>query len=433
MGAKFNLTSTAWQLALALMLGASALAPVARAAKAQEGAFFPVFVLACDAYVKMQGSAAGFGFPPQCRGLEGIKITVYDTEGAKLDDCRTSAEGNCRLAISTNGVRIYEQESENVPEGYRAEADVQRLFTYTEFAEVAFHNYSEAAFPQRDAPRATVRVHTRVCPDNYTGDTFFDDCDPGAPETNQWIFGNDEFARAGKYGDAILRDIPAATGSEIIGGQSLATGDVFFYCSLTEDASVRVPTSLEVTALYDGITRDFVGKVDLNPGDDVTCDWYQIPLLDRGLWDSVVNPLAASDPGFVSGNIEIDLIRCDPGYLPSSGIDVQDNCKAGETDGLVRLIGEDGVEVISSPANSRARALLELPGMPTTPFTITLDGHDNAGQDLIICSAIRLFPDEEELDPLIQATVIEGPGWSIPGYGDDVNGLSCTWYLAAEG
>ena len=416
-------------ISMTVLLSVAAPGLTSRSATAQDGAFFPAFVLACDAYVQMKGSAAGFGYPPECRGIEGVTVTAYDTLGAELDECVTDAEGVCRLAIGYNGTRIFQQSTDAVPEGYRAEADVQRVFTYTEFAEIAFHNYREDVLPQRDTPTATVRVHSRECPAFYEGDAFFDDCNSGVPTTNQWIFGNGDDARAGEDGNAILRNMPAGEASEIIGGQSYLTGDIFFYCSMTDDASVRVPTSLEVTAQYDGITRDFAGKVDLEPGDDVTCDWYQIPFLDRGLWDTVVNPLAEGEDKTVRyGNIALEVIRCDEGVIPEAHTDVSQGCSTPESSATVRVTSGDGEELASAVSNVSGRLELPLSGMPLIPFMITLDGHASSEQDLIVCSSGRSL-EGGSTDPLQQLTVIDGAAWTIPGYGDDVNGLTCVWYL----
>ena len=418
-----------------VVIGLIGAGPSPRPASAQGDAFFPVFVLACDAYVKMKGSAAGFGYPPECRGIEGVTVTTYDTLGNELDDCTTGSDGTCRLAIDYNGTRIFRQSTDAIPEGYRTEqnADVMRVFTYTEFAEIAFHNYREDVLPQRDGATATVRVHSRDCPAFYQGDTFFDDCDSGVPTTNQWIFGNGRSARAGEDGNAILRDMPAGDASEIIGGQSYQTGDIFFYCSKTDDASVRVNTSLEVTAQYDGITRDFVGKVDLEPGDDVTCDWYQIPFLDRGLWDTVVNPLAEGDDKSVAfGNIALELMRCDEGVIPEPETDLSQGCNSPELNATVRVLAENGDELFLAETNDAGRAELMLSGMRFQPFSVTLESHASTEQDLVICMAGRSIQGGAT-DPLQQLTVTEGAGWSVPGYGDDVNGITCFWYLAPTG
>ena len=76
--------SLVWKSVLMVLaiLGISASGLLARPARAQgDGAYFPVFVLACDAYVKMKGSASGMGYPPECRGLGDVTVTAYDTKG----------------------------------------------------------------------------------------------------------------------------------------------------------------------------------------------------------------------------------------------------------------------------------------------------------------------------------------------------------------
>jgi hypothetical protein len=411
----------------------------ARPARAQQfDPVFPVFVLACDAFVQMEGSAKGEGYPPECRGLGDVTVTAYDTQGTHLDECTTDADGTCRLAIDYNGVRIFRQDTTNIPEGYRAEADVQRVFTYTEFAEIAFHNYSESAFPQRDAPRATVRVHTRICPDGYIGDTFFDDCNAGVPKTNQWIFGSDSYTRAGKDGDAVLRYTAAGNNSQIIGGQSPDTGDVFFYCSMTDDPSVQVPTTLDVTALYDGITRDFVGKIDsLEPQSDVTCDWYQIPNLDRGLWDTVVNVMATDDSVTYeggAGSIALTVFLCPDDAQPETAEDAAEQCTDPAAGAPIQVEADDHSIYVEGTTDAQGQLELSLAGQVVPAFWILYEGHSTPGSP-ISCIANRLDPRTgEPMEPLFQTT--DGgaeTGWTIPGFGDDLNGVSCSWYLVPSG
>jgi hypothetical protein len=433
--------SLVWKsvLMIVAMVGISASGLLARPARAQgEGAYFPVFVLACDAYVTMKGSASGEGYPPECRGLGDVTVTAYDTEGTRLDACTTDADGTCRLAIDYNGTRIFQQDTKNVPEGYRAEENVQRVFTYTEFAEIAFHNYREDVFPQRDAPRATVRVNTRIWPDQYSGDSFFDDCNSGVPKTDQWIFGSATYARAGKDGNALLKGIAAGNNTEIIGGQGPDTGDIFFYCSLTNDPQTRIPTTVEVTAQYDGITRDFVGKMSLDPQADVTCDWYQIPHLDRGLWDTVVNVMAEKsstatyDGG--TGNIDVTLFMCPDSATPKTADDPAKMCTEPAVGSEVQAVGKDGTMYASATTDNQGKAQIALSGQTVPEFWIVFEGHSTPGSP-ISCVANRMDPQTgKPLPPLYQATTDDpNTGWTIPGLGDDMNGISCDWYLVPSG
>jgi hypothetical protein len=435
MGSTRGNRSLIWKsvLMIAAILGMNLAGTLSSPARAQgQGAYFPVFVLACDAYVKMKGSASGMGYPPECRGLGDITVSAYDTQGARLDACTTNADGVCHLAIDYNGTRIFREDTKNVPESYRPESALQRVFTYTEFAEIAFHNYREDVFPQRDAPRATVRVHTRICPDKYTGDAFFDDCDAGVPETNQWIIGSgDVYARAGKDGNAVLKYIAAGNNTEIIGGQGLETGDIFFYCSLTKDPSTRIPTSVEVTAQYDGVTRDFVGKLSLDPQSDVTCDWYQIPHLDRGLWDTAVNVMATKDSNATYeggvGDIHLRAYFCAD---PKPGIDPATDCFGPDTNGTIRAATGDGTEIATATTDQKGQAAISVNDKAIDSFWISFDGHDSVAGDVVSCEAVT-----EAKDKIEQSTTFNDgkTAWTIPGLGDDLGGQSCTWLLKSTG
>jgi hypothetical protein len=35
-------------------------------------------------------------------------------------------------------------------------------------------------------------------------------------------------------------------------------------------------------------------------------------------------------------------------------------------------------------------------------------------------------------DPLYQQTTAEGSGWSINGFGDDLNGVVCSWFVSGD-
>jgi len=441
MGSTRAQRSLIWKsvLMVVAILGISASGLLARPSRAQgTSAYFPVFVLACDAYVKMKGSASGQGYPPECRGLGDVTVTAYDTQGARLDACTTDADGTCRLAIDYNGTRIFQQDTKHIPEGYRSEGDVQRVFTYTEFAEIAFHNYREDVFPQRDAPRATVRVSSRICPDQYTGDSFFDDCNAGVPKTDQWIIGSAVYARAGKDGNALLKGIAAGNNTEIIGGQGPDTGDIFFYCSLTNDPTTRIPTSVEVTAQYDGITRDFVGRMSLDPQADVTCDWYQIPHLDRGLWDTAVNVMAdknstATYDGGV-GIIDLTLFTCPDNAAPKTADEAAKACTDPATGSEIQAVGKDGTMYASGTTDNQGKVQISLSGQSVPDFSIVFEGHSTPGSP-ISCVANRMDPQTSKpLAPLYQATTTDPEtGWTIPGIGDDMNGISCDWYLVPSG
>lgn len=415
-----------------LVLLSAVLGPFPSRAGAQDSFRFPVFAILCDAFVTATGSAAGLGIPAECRGAEGVRISAFSTNSEPLDSCVTNAEGSCTLNIGPNGTRVFRQEMDEIPDGYVNWDPIVRKFTYTEFAEIWFHNYREDILPQRDAPRATVRVNTRVCPDYYSGDSFFEDCNGTLPDHSQWVFANDQVANAGSDGNAIVRWIPAVAGSRISSGYDLSTGDIFFYCSLTDDPDTRVPTSVELTAQYDGMTRDFVGLIDLEPQMDVTCDWYQIPMLDRGLWDTLISPLAGPESSISfpapAGDVTMTLKRCPDGYIPETISGAAENCTSLENGATLRATGEDGTEYDSGTTSSAGVVMLSLSDQEVGPFWFTLDGHANAEPDLVACYGMRL-EDGGSPPELQQWATFDGAGWTIDGFGDDALGYTCTWYL----
>jgi hypothetical protein len=423
-----------WSLALttlALMLGVMSSPPTVRAQ--DDAAYkFPVFSIQCDAFVKMENSAKGEGIPPECKALAGVTITAYDTESTQLANCTTDDNGTCTLNISPNGTRIFVQSTTGIPDGYRPVSRIERVFTYTEFAEVAFENYRNDVFPQQDYGTGTVKVQSRVCPDKYASDDFANDCST-LPVSDQWIFANDAYASTGTDGNATIRDVP--TGDvKLYGGQSRLTGDIFFSCYLTKDPSQVLKTSVTVTAQYDAITRDFEGHVNLEPRQNITCLWYEIPFLDRGLWDTAVNPMATGDTAgtWTSGIGELTFYAtgCPAGFVGKDLQDASTNCTDKVKDFPVTITAADGTELATGKTNGDGQVQLSLDGKPVTDFTIAAADHADISRDTIGCFA---NPDATsgDADPLYQAVTTGDGSWSIPGFGDDDSGLLCFWYLAS--
>ena len=86
-----------------------------------------------------------------------MTITAYDTESTELGNCTTDENGACTINISPNGTRIFVQDATGIPEGYRPVSSIQRVFTYTEFAEVAFEIIATMSFRSRITERARSR------------------------------------------------------------------------------------------------------------------------------------------------------------------------------------------------------------------------------------------------------------------------------------
>jgi hypothetical protein len=172
-------------------------------------------------------------------------------------------------------------------------------------------------------------------------------------------------------------------------------------------------------------TRHLRGTLTLNPGDDITCDWYVIPRPDRHLWSTVEHWLADDEPDVTyhggSGEIELRLFRCPEGY---AGQDHGADCTAREDFALVRATSSDGHEYDVATTNKDGFGTISLSGFPVTNYWITLDGHASIDRDNISCvSNSPNFP------ILVQQVTRTADRWNIATFGDDPGGAICNWFL----
>ena len=418
---------------IALVLGCAVLAGTHTPTSAQDSALgLPVYSIACDTFVQMANTAKGEGIPATCRALAGVTFSAADRENSPLATCTTGDNGMCKLDIPLNGLHIITQSKAGIPDGYAPLTRVQRQFTYTEFAEVHFENYLAAVIPTDDVQTATMKVQSRVCPDKYAGDDFASDCGELIPPTDQLIFANTSYNTTGKDGNATLREVPIGDVA-VIGGQSATTGDVYFSCFMTKDPTQFVESSVTLTVEFDGQTRDFVGHVNLGPKENITCLWYQIPNLDRGLWTTLDNKLAPAEQAGTwvgeSGALEVYVLTCPADVVPKDLADATGLCKDKVLTGRVSLTGETGGELISGALNVKGMVRLDLSGKPIQTFNVNLDGRTDLRADIIGCFAKQLDTAGDETEPLYQWASINVGSWSIPGFGDDQLGTACFWYL----
>ena len=412
---------------IALPLGGSA--PVS----AQDTGEVPAYAIACDAFVTMENSAKGEGIPSDCRALEGITISAFERDGSPLAKCVTSADGVCLLNMSPNGTRIYVEDLDGVPDGYRPVQRAQRLFTYSEFAEVHFENYLDDVIPAPEADVAVISVVSRVCPDRYAGDDFAADCGEQTSGLNEYMFANEVWNTTGRDGKVRLESIPVGDVA-ITGGQSDATGDVYFACSGGSDPSDVRDVSVTLTAELDNVTRDFAGHVELQAGDNLACVWYQIPNLDRGMWSTLNNTMATGDREGTwideTGNISLFVVQCANGYVASSIEDAATNCVDAPEPFAVLVTDPDSGILASGGLDADGRVMLNLSSKPISEFVIAATERTDVSADTIGCYANEDDGSGNVTDPMQQSVELLDGGWTVPGFGDDVRGVVCIWYLA---
>ena len=100
----------------------------------------------------------------------------------------------------------------------------------------------------------------------------------------------------------------------------------------------------------------------------------------------------------------------------------------------MQAIGKDGKIFASGTADDQGKLQISLSGQDVPEFWIVYEGHSTPGSP-ISCSANRMDPQTgKSMAPLYQATTNDpDAGWTIPGLGDDLNGISCDWYLVPGG
>jgi hypothetical protein len=190
-----------------------------------------------------------------------------------------------------------------------------------------------------------------------------------------------------------------------------------------------------VTAQYDGVTRDFEGHVNLEPAENLTCLWYEIPNLDRGLWDTLVNPMATGDSAgtYVNGSglINLYVLSCPSGFAATDLQDASEHCtdKPGKLN--VSAIATNGSELASGTLDQDGNVQISLEGKPWTEFGVSVADRTDVSGDTVGCFANLTDQNGDATDPLYQAVTLGEGSWSVAGFGDDQGGLICFWYLAS--
>jgi hypothetical protein len=119
---------------------------------------------------------------------------------------------------------------------------------------------------------ATITIHNRICPGgfdpNSSGDSFFNECHGTPPDPALgFIITGGEALNTDAEGNVVFGGLAAGT-YEISGGAPGEFAETVVYCSNADDVSVAWP--FEFTGIGIAIT--------VAEGDNVVCDWYNIPI-----------------------------------------------------------------------------------------------------------------------------------------------------------
>lgn len=165
---------------------------------------------------------------------------------------------------------------------------------------------------------ASLTIHNRLCPSEYSGDDVFGDCH-GNPQNSGL-----EFAITGPVSDSGPTDangnitfggLPAGA-YEISGGVPGEFASTVVYCSVNEDPNNVLP----VTSTATGVS------IDVPDGAAVVCDWYNIPFDlsgngdDDGDDDDTATTLPNTGAGVAGGHGDAGLFLGGAAVLALAGM-----------------------------------------------------------------------------------------------------------------
>lgn len=124
---------------------------------------------------------------------------------------------------------------------------------------------------------SSIEVHNRICPQDYQGQNFFEDCHANAPDPGLPFTFTDGVTREGttnENGNIGFANLPAGTYT-ITGGAPGEFTNYYVYCAVGTEAESN-QEQIPVQYVTGGI------QLDLPAGTNVICDWYTIPLGQNG-------------------------------------------------------------------------------------------------------------------------------------------------------
>ena len=210
---------------------------------------------------------------------------------------------------------------------------------------------------------ATLTVHLRICPADFTGPDYYGTCHGTAPDTSyDFTVTGPETATAGTdaSGNVTFSGLAAGT-YDVQGGPPGDVTRLNAYCADADDLSTAVPFTDNGSYI----------SLALANGDNVVCDWYITP--------ESQGPPASGD----RASISIYKTTCPVGY---EGEDYFEDCYGNPTDDVTFSLIADGAETgLSSTTGSEGYAAFEDLGGGT--YTLSEDIPGEFNDFVAFCSA----------------------------------------------
>lgn len=257
---------------------------------------------------------------------------------------------------------------------------------------------------------SSIEVHHRVCPTDYTGEAFFQDChdsmaDPGLPFT----FSSPALTREGTTndnGNIGFANLPAGTYS-ITGGAAGESDDYAVFCSVGTEADPS-QEQLPVEYIAGGI------RFELPATTNVICDWYTVPLSQEG-------EQPAQEPQVGDSSIEVHSRICPEGYQGSTWFE---DCHGNVPDPGLPYTLADGV---THEGATNGNGNVGFADLPAGTYTITGGAPGEFSEYAVYCAVGTEAESNQSDIPVTYVT--GGVQLDLPA----ATSVICDWYIVPVG